>query len=370
MIDPQRLRALAMAKGLPLTPAQIARVAREVDEDSARWAFIQWDLRSRARAKFSRAGEMLFVREALEQATHENLAEYHASRFPEGALVADLTAGIGADLVALSRRGPVVGYELDPERAEYANWNAGQDGLVKVEDSLTAAWDFDYAFADPARRVEGRRTLDPEDFSPNPVLLAERMKGLKLGGMKLSPLLPDPFLESLGPGLEFVSLAGECREALVWTGSESIPGRWAVRAETGERLEAEEATSHADEPGEFLYEADPAAIRAHCLGTLCRVYGLVALGDSNGYLSGPTTVHSPWLKGYRVLYHGRADSKATRQALRSLGADTPVLKQRGAKLDLPLLAKEFSSQGSLPVALAIWPVGKSLRHTVLTPLSP
>src|SRR5688500_1564819 len=116
-MDAARQRALDLAEGQAATAPNIERVSREVGAEAARWAFLQWELRARARAKFARADEMLFTREALEQATHERVAEYHASRFPHDELVVDMTAGIAADLIALAKRGPAIGYELDSERA-------------------------------------------------------------------------------------------------------------------------------------------------------------------------------------------------------------------------------------------------------------
>jgi hypothetical protein len=366
-VDSERLIALARAEGLPASPANVDAASRDTSPEAARWAFEQWELRRRARTKFVRASEMLFVGEALEQSTHEQVARYHASRFPSGVLVADLTAGIGADLIALAGRGPAVGFELDPERAEYARWNVGLSATAEVivGDSLEADWNFEYAFADPARRVDGRRTLLPDAFSPNPDRLAARMQSLKLGGIKLSPLLADAYLESFSGGLEFLSYGGECREAAVWIGRDAHLGRWAVHVESGERLEPSKAPAPTNAPAECLYEADPAAIRAHCLGRLCQDLRLAPLGDSNGYLTGGARARTPWLRAFRVLRHGRADLKATRQALRLLEADTPELKQRGAGLDLAKLRRQFPSYGKRPVALAIWPIGRSLRHTIL-----
>lgn len=303
------------------------------------------------------------MREALEQATHERVAAYHASLFPDGALVADMTAGIGADLIALAARGPVVGFELDAERAEYARHNLdvyGLEGEVRVQDSLAAAPP-EYAFADPARRVEGRRTLKLDEFSPDPRVITERFRGLALGVMKLSPMLRDDDLESLGVGLEFLSFGDECREALVLAGREAKPGRWAVHIETGARIEAKDPTASTDTPEEFLFDADPAAVRAHALGAL----NLTSLGDSNGYLTGPEWVGSPWLRTYRVLHHGKADAKTTKAALRSLEAGTPELKQRGAGLDLIRERKAYAMDGKRAVSLVIWPVGRSLRHTIV-----
>jgi hypothetical protein len=372
--------ALERSRDLAPTPGNLTKVAREVGDEAARWAFGQWELRKRGRNKFARAEEMLFVREALEQATHERVAAYHASLFPKDALVADMTTGIGADLLALAARGPVVGFELDPERAAYAQHNLavyGLTGEVRVENSLEGSADapsvsgsralsppekaLRYAFADPARRVEGRRTLKLEEFSPDPRVLAERFQTLALGVMKLSPMLRDDDLESLGAGLEFISFGDECREALILAGTEARSGRWAVHIESGERIAAQDPHAATDQPDAFLFDADPAAVRAHALGA----FGLAGLGDSNGYLTGPEFAASPWFRTYRVLYHGKADTKTTKAALRDLQAATPELKQRGAGLDLVKERKVYAMDGRRPVSLVIWPLGRSLRHTIV-----
>jgi hypothetical protein len=360
--------ALESSEGLDPTPTNLNKVAQSVGEEAARWAFSMWDARARAATKFARASEMLLTREALEQATHERVAAFHARRFPAGALVADLTVGIGADLLALAARGPTIGFDLDAERAAYALHNLKMHGLeaeVRVADCLEEWPDVRYAFADPARRVAGRRTLQIDEFAPDPREVARRMEPLSLGGIKLTPMLPDHQLEALGPELEFVSFGSECREAIVWLGREANAGRRAVHIESGESIDTGPAAVEVDHPQAFFYEADPAAIRSHALGTLGRAHDLKALGESNGYLTGDGLVRSVWLKAYRVLHHGRADMKTTRKALAHLNAARPVLKQRGTKLDLQSLLKEFKPQGTREVALAIWPVGKSLRHTIL-----
>jgi hypothetical protein len=197
------------------------------------------------------------------------------------------------------------------------------------------------------------------------LVLAERMAGLRLGSIKLSPLLRDDFLELLGTRLEFVSFGRECREALVWVGEEAVPGRFAVHIESGESLESGTAGGNVDEPGRFLFEADPAAIRAHCLGYLCRRHSIATLGDSNGYLTGDSAIGCPWLKSYAVLEHGKWDLKAARASLVRWDSAAPTVKQRGGGLDVVALRKQLSVKGSRPTALAIWPNGRSLRYALL-----
>ncbi|CAN5477834.1 methyltransferase domain-containing protein [soil metagenome] len=353
--------ALAAARGLLPTPNAVARLVNRFGVEAAREAFEQWELRSRARAKFARAEEMLFVREALEQATHESVAAYHASLFPVGAPVVDMTAGIGADLIALATRGPTIGYELDPQRAECAVWNLRAHGLsapVRVEDSLEAELGV-YAFADPSRRSGGVRTHDLRQFSPDPFVLAERFGGLKLGVMKLGPGTSDADLERIAPRIEFVSFGGECREALAIVGGE--PWRGAVRVETGSRL-ASGPSAHEDEPLDWLFDPDPAVVRAGATGTLALQHGLTGLG---GYLSGPSKVDSCWLRPYRILWTGRPDRSDLDKALRALGGRVFEAKSRADGSEAQRLMRRLRPQGDRLLSLATWRTGPRVVAALL-----
>lgn len=365
MTEMQR-RALELAKGLPSNANSLSNVAKETSEEASRWAFQQWSLRERARQKFRLADEMLFDRESLEMASHESVAAYHASRFDNGEMVADLTCGIGADLIAFASRGPAVGFELDPLRAEYARHNLEVHGLVAdvvTADCLVSEWKADSAFCDPARRVGGRRTLNVSEFSPNPLVLAERFRELRRGGLKLSPMISDRELTSVGGSLEFLSFGGECREALVWFGTCEVTARKAVHIESGENLPAGADPRTTGSPASLLFEADPAAIRAHCLGELCSRHHLSGLGDSLGYLTGDSPVSSPWLRAFEVLAFHRADTKRTATELRRLGGGTPVVKSRGTIVDVEKLRKDLRGEGE-PLVVVVYPVGRSIRHAI------
>ena len=367
-MEPIYADALNLAKNLSASPKNLARVAQATTQDAARWAFSQWALRDRAKAKFVLANEMLFDREGLEMSTHEGLAKYHANQFPQGSPVYDLTVGIGADLIALARRGPAIGFEIDPARAELARHNLKAHG-VEAEvraDSWEALRSAENYFLDPARRAGGRRTLDPRQFAPNPVDVVSRFHSVRVGVVKLSPMLPDSFLETLGGRLEFVSFGGECREALVLTGSDVEFGRFAVMPEAGAILPALSGFAESvDVPGEFVYEADPAAIRANCLPELCRRHELSQLADSNGYLTGRRVAPSPWLKAFQVIASGKFDVAVVKRELAGLNSSTPILKQKGAGQDLIALRQKLNMKGTRELAVALYPVGKSLRYAVL-----
>jgi hypothetical protein len=357
-MTPQQVRALDLSADCEPTPNNVLRVASQVGEEVARWAFTQWELRRRARAKFALADEMLFDRDGLEMATHERVAGYHASRFPVDEKVVDLACGLGGDLIALARRGPAVGYETDPVRAYYARHNLAVHGLVA--EVVTGAadpvgLDWECAFLDPQRRgTDGYGEPDPRS-------LPEHLKTVcvKLGtGLDIGQVVREVF-----PRVEAVSFGGECRELLSWKGR--APGVFALHVECGEELPADPYPPVVLEPAQYLFHADPAVIKARCLGTLCSRLGLLALGDSDGYLTGPDAVDSPWLRAYRVAYHGAADRKRTQAALMELGSWVAEVKTRGAREAAEKIRAQFKPGGHHPLVLAVWPVGKSLRHTLV-----
>ena len=365
--DLQR-RALQLSRDLKAIPANLARVAKATSAEASRWAFEQWALRTRAKAKFERADEMLFTRPALEMATHHRVAEWRASRFPIGVEVQDLTCGIGGDLIALAQRGPASGFDVDEAVLAMARHNLDRYGLsvqLALSDALTTPLK-DYAFGDPARRSGSARTLDPSAFQPDPTILAKRFADIRLGAIKVSPMLPDSFLEQLGTELTLVSHGGECCEAVVWCGREATPGRRAVHIESGEAIDAAPLYAHSEEPLAFFYEADPAAIRANALGSIPGE-GLHRLADSNGYL----TSYAPpnptvWLKTYRVEWHGPCRPDKITQALRERKAKVTAVKKRGVPIEPQDL--KIKPQGENQLVLALYPLGRKIRAVLLTPL--
>src|SRR5260221_327160 len=72
-------------------------------------ALTQQALRTAARAKFSRAEQMLFTRAGLEQASSEITAAHSAARYAAATLVADLCCGIGGELTGPGPGGGGVG---------------------------------------------------------------------------------------------------------------------------------------------------------------------------------------------------------------------------------------------------------------------
>lgn len=347
-----------------MTPKQL--VAKHGDE-AARWASAQMELRGRAKKKFGELAEkMLFEREALEQASSFQLARYHASHFRGASEVWDLTVGIGADSLALAAVSTTVtGYEIDPVRAELARFNLSNRNFELLEadgfEALRRSCP-DYVWADPDRRsATGRRLTKPEDYSPDPAELAGKLKHSKLAGIKLSPLLPDDYLESLGGSLEFISYQGECLEAIIWLGDQlEKPKRQAVILQPPSEPIRIEATSNlplqTDQARQYIHDCDPAVVRAHCLAG----FDFTQLGDSPGYLTSDNSETNPAYKTYQVL--ASTNQNSIKKELRRLNATIFEVKQRGVGLDPARLLREVNVKGENPLSLIAFRVGQSIRY--------
>lgn len=353
-------------RGTSPTASLIARVAKKEGAARAQAAATQAQLQARAAEKFAGALAMRFTRAGLEMATHEGLAAFHASLVPPGMPAVDLTAGIGADAMALGRRGPVLAWERDPETARCLIHNlerAGVQADVRVGDSM--AWlanpdrpDDVMLFADPARREGARRTLNPDDFQPDPRVLAAAMRRAAGGLMKLSPMLADEYLADLGGRVIWISHRGQCPEALVAFGvcGDAVQGD-VVQVETGAWLTSGPDAPMQTLPDEYIFDLDPAAVRGHARGS----FGLAGLGESHGYLTGPDDRPSPWLRGYRVRGHAAWHADKVKRELRAQGLEIEIVKTRRVSLDPPAVRRQLRGTGKTPAVLLLYPIGPKIH---------
>ena len=151
-----RLAAEADGGATPLALA--VRLRRQYPADLVAAATAQHELRLAARAKFSRAMQMLFTRAGYEQSSSEPIARYRAARFGGASQVADLCCGIGGDLLALASGREALAVDRDDVHARLALHNAGVYGQGEnvravVADVRDIRLDgLDAVFIDPARR--------------------------------------------------------------------------------------------------------------------------------------------------------------------------------------------------------------------------
>jgi SAM-dependent methyltransferase len=216
---------------------ELTRLRRQATPERAAAAFEFARLRQRAAAKFGAAESLYFTREALEQASGERIAGYRAGRYQSYGTVADLCCGAGGDTLALAGVADVIAVDRDPLRLAMAAANARAlclaDRISFVEADLEQAPAPDAAaiFFDPARRRAGRRVFALSDYRPS-VALARRWRvRVPAIGIKVAPGVTDEdvaALDNLALEVEFISVDGELKEALLWHGPLATPGRRAT----------------------------------------------------------------------------------------------------------------------------------------------
>ncbi len=355
----------------------LTRLRRSASPDKAAAAWELSELRGRGAAKFGPlAAQMFFVREALEQASGQRIAAYHAARFTAAGAehVSDLGGGIGGDTLAFARAGlRVTLYEQDPARAAFAAenarvWEVSDRVTVCAEDFTLAEITTDAAWLDPARRQNSRRVSDPEDYTP-PLswLHSLSASGVSAVGVKLSPAIDHALAEPFGAALEFVSEGGDCREALLWLGR-AQPGHKlsaTVIAPSGTHTLAGDADTRgewaAPTGGRFLYEPDPAVIRAHLVGTLARQLDAAAVDPQIAYLLGDTLTSTPFADAYEVLDQFPYSRRRLQDALAARNIGRVVIKKRGFPLEPDAVRKTLTLRGTEEMIVVLARVGSG--HT-------
>lgn len=349
--------------------AELSRLRRHLPAERARAAVEQALLRRKAAAKFPHANRMLFTREALEQASAAPVASHRAKRLARAGLVADLGCGIGGDTMALAAAGAqVIAVDRDPVRLALAQANVAALGLSErvtfLERDLLREPPppAPALFCDPARRAGDRRVFDPASFQP-PLshVLGWRQQTPALA-VKLAPGIDLAHLP-VDAEVEFVSLDGELKEAVLWCGPLATANRRAtvLRSDgaTATMADAPAPPPPLSAPLAILYEPDPAVIRAGLVAALAAELGAAQLAPDIAYLTAPVYRPTPFARAWPVITWIPFQLKRLRALLRDLDAGPVTVKKRGSPLDPDALARQLSGKGSraLVVVLTQMPSG-------------
>lgn len=298
-------------------------------------------LRRRATYKFSEGLDMYFTRPLLEQASSESVAAYRARRFAEAGvkIVHDPCCGMGSDSIALARAGlTVYASDKDEVALHFAQANAAvyraPEIHWEVADCSEVVPPKGAIFLDPARRRGSRRIMDPNDWSPTPEQIGKLLEGRGAACLKLSPATDLEVLLELFPTpdeIEVISLKGEAKETLFWYGkvASGTDRRATLLPDEDTFAGPESAAADTGELGAYLYDPDPALIRAGLLGGFAKEHGLHNLDPEIAYLTGDKELDSPFLSGLKVLGTESLDPRKMRKLLREFEVGTLRIRKRG-----------------------------------------
>jgi SAM-dependent methyltransferase len=358
LLAPAGQKALADAASLAPTEAGFLAgfqtLSKQHPPGLAKAALEMVLLRSRARAKLADADRMYFTRETLEQATGDIAARHRVRRFASFGVVADLCCGIGGDALALAASGLMVhAVESDPLRLAMAEANARSLGLEErirfhLGDVLVVPLpDIRAAFADPSRRTGTRRHLDPEDYSPPLSALRARFAGDFPLAVKIAPGVAWDDVANLGAEVEFVSVAGELKECVLWFRELRSAHRRATLLPSGTTLFANEAPTLplVVQPGLYLFDPDPAVVRAGLAGQLAADLRVQPIDHTVMLFTSEEPIESPLVAVYRVEHSARFNFKALREHLRTRGVGRVTIIKRGSSIDSEELTAKLKLAG-------------------------
>lgn len=300
-------------------------------------------LRTEAESKYPCAEQMYFTREALEQASPHQVSTYRSKRFRPCKHLADLGCSIGSDTFNLAYFAPTTGIDNDPLRLAMAQANAGILGLEEqvnfVLSDLNACLPIKDQeklglFFDPARRIGNRRVFSVQDYTPPLNIVKEWLSITPTIGVKISPGVKVAEIASYDAELEFISLNGELKEAVLWFGPLKTTKRRATILPGSHTLLAEDAREPLalSEPLDYLYEPDPAVIRSGLITELGRQFGASQLDRDIAYLSAEQLTRSPFAKVWRVENWFPFSVKRLREYLREHKVGDITVKKRGSPI--------------------------------------
>lgn len=374
--DAQPALLAAAAESDPDSLAAAQRLRRTWSGPQAAAVLTQAKLRRRAVGKFGESADRLFfTTDGLEQATRAEVATWRAAQFrASGATtVVDVGCGLGADARAFLDAGmAVIAVEADPVTASFAAANLGEGARVVVGDATTGpglaavtdAVDAGAAvFIDPARRTAAGRSWRVADFSPSWDFTVGLLEG-RFGCIKGAPGLPSSLIPA-GRGATWISHRGDLVETTVW----SSGGRRAVLLPGEHVLAATSAQVGVGPVARYLFEPDPAVLRAGASAHLAELLNAHRLSGEVAYLSGDDRIRTPFAAGFEVVELMPFSERDLRQWVRREQIGVLEIKVRGLDVDPAQLRRRLKLAGSKAATVVLTPTLQGSRAVVVRRIS-
>jgi len=188
--------------------------------------------------------------------------------------------------------------------------------------------------------------------------------------VKLAPGFPYDRLPA-GADVTWVSDGGDLVETTVWATPGATGRRQAVVLTGGgeERLDAG-AVPPTGELGRYVYEPDPAVIRARAVGTLAGHLGARGVAPSIPYLTGDALVETPFATAYEVDEVLDWSPRVLRAWARDHGIGTLEIKTRGLGVDPARLRPGLHLAGRTAATVILTPTIRGARALVVRRTAP
>ncbi len=284
--------------------------------------------------------------DGLRFATPWPVAAYRAKRLKCSSL-ADISCGIGGQTVYFARQCEIVyAIEISPTKLELAKKNCKLFGLDNVEficgdalsqDVIDQIPEVDIVFSDPARAA-AEKERDIDNLTPHiPNVLAAYCGKTSNFAFEAPPQLP-PERIPFDCELEYLSLNGELNRLDLYFGklktcsrsAMALPG--AVKLYPKSESLKETDMNSTSKPGKYLYEPDPAVIKAELLPELVaemhnQNVELFKIDDKRLMLTSNNAVEHPMIKNtYRIVFNAEFIPENINKELKKRGYGKVLLR--------------------------------------------
>lgn len=320
------------------TLALLTKLRQTHTPENAGAALTMARLRQKAAAKFGiDAQKMFFTPDALEQASDPLIRQYRA-QIAAGKTVLDICCSIGSDTLAMARTSAAItGFDIDPVRIAIAQYNAAvldvsaQFHVHDVTQGISQK--ADTIFFDPARRDEkGKRIYDVEQYQP-PLSLINQWHSDEIL-VKLSPGVELAQLAKYGGRVEFISVEGDLKEALLWVGND-FSGTKATLF-TGQDILHWQRIYPAEvdiaKPRAWLIEPDAAILRAGLVQDVAAAFDGTMLDETIAYFTTDTKPESEWVRAWQILDWMPYNLKKLKAYLQQHPVGQITVKKRGSPI--------------------------------------
>ena len=185
-----------------------------------------------------------------------------------------------------------------------------------------------------------------------------------MGCIKAAPGLPSAIVPS-DLAAVWVSHRGDLVETSLWSGV-GVPGsRTALLLPSGDELDAGVRAEPPTGPvSRYLYEPDPAVIRAGAIATFAEQLGAHALAPRVAYLAADALAITPFATAFEVLDVLPFDERTLRAWIRDNGIGTIEIKVRGLDVDPAVLRRRLKPKGRRSATIVLTPTDAGSRALV------
>ncbi len=336
--------------------AHFQDLSRRYAPETARAALEIAILRGEAPSKFPRAEQMYFTRAALQQASGHIISAYRARRYRGYSRIIDLGCSIGGDTLAFARVAPTLGLDIDPLRLAMAQANCTALGVTAafLQADLTqpppfAARPQTGLFFDPARRDGHRRIFSVRGYQPPLDIVLGWRPNFPALGVKISPGVQLDELQNYDCEIEFISVRGELKEAVLWFGpfqsaryrATLLPG-----GQTATPANWPDICDQTSKPRRYIYEPDPAILRAGLVQNLAARLNAFQLDPEIAYLTADALNQTPFARTWEIEDWFPFQLKKLRAYLRDRNVGQVVVKKRGSPLQPEKLIRDLRLNGT------------------------